>query len=113
MPDIEIHRAHELGLKGARAAADAMAETLGRKFDLKGTWQGNVLRFERTGVTGSLSISEKTMELAVTLGFLLKAMKSSIESAVKHELDRVLEAPPSKPAPKPKKAPPRAKKAGP
>jgi putative polyhydroxyalkanoate system protein len=113
MADIEISRAHELGLKGARAAADAMAETLGRKFDLKGTWQGNVLRFERPGVTGSLAVSDKTLDLVVSLGFLLKAMKGSIESAVRHELDKVLAKAPSPEKPKAKKAPPRAKKAGP
>ena len=37
MADIQIHRAHNLGLKAAKDAADRMAEALGRKFDLKGT----------------------------------------------------------------------------
>jgi putative polyhydroxyalkanoate system protein len=87
MADIDLHRVHNLGLKAARAAADRMAEHLGRRFDLKGAWEGNVLRFERPGVTGSLAVDDKDLRLSVSLGFLLKAMKGSIESAIAHELD--------------------------
>ena len=87
MADIDIHRVHNLGLKAARAAADRMADHLGRKFDLKGDWDGNVLTFQRPGVTGSLAISDKDLRLSVSLGFLLKAMKGSIENAIAHELD--------------------------
>jgi putative polyhydroxyalkanoate system protein len=89
MADIELHRVHNLGLEAARAAADRMAEQLGRRFDLKGAWDGNVLKFERPGVTGSLAVTDKDLRLSVALGFLLKAMKGSIEQAVVHELDQL------------------------
>ena len=89
MADIELHRVHNLGLEAARAAADRMAEQLGRKFDLRGDWEGNVLKFERPGVTGSLAVTAKDLKLSVALGFLLKAMKGSIEKAVVHELDEL------------------------
>ena len=123
MADIEIRRVHNLGMKAARAAADRMAEHLGRKFDLKGDWEGNVLHFERPGVTGSLAISDKDLSLRVALGFLLKAMKGSIESAVRNELDKLFVEAPARPSPRPspsgagaktrsKKAAPRPKKAG-
>ncbi|HET7731254.1 MAG TPA: polyhydroxyalkanoic acid system family protein [Usitatibacter sp.] len=105
MADIELHRVHGLGLKAARAAADRMAEHLGRKFDLKGDWEGNVLRFERPGVTGSLVIGEQDLRLSVALGFLLKAMKGSIEKAVEHELDALF-------APAPPRRPPATKPPG-
>jgi putative polyhydroxyalkanoate system protein len=87
MADIELHRIHDLGLEAARAAAESMEAELGRKFGLRGAWQGNVLRFERPGVTGSLTISDKDLRLSVVLGFMLKAMRGSIENAVAHELD--------------------------
>jgi putative polyhydroxyalkanoate system protein len=116
MADIEIHRIHDLGLKDARAAAERMAEHLGRKFDLKGAWEGNVLRFERPGVSGSLAIDAKALDLSVTLGFLLKAMKGSIQNAVEHELDALFAAKApaakAKPPPKAQKAPPPRKKGG-
>lgn len=108
MADIDVKRAHALGIEGARVAADRMAEALGRKFDLRGTWNGNSLRFERPGVSGTLDVSAKDMHLAVTLGFLLKALKGSIERAVHEELDKILAAPPAAPA---KAAPAKGKKA--
>jgi putative polyhydroxyalkanoate system protein len=102
--DIDLKRVHDLGMKAARAQAERMAEHLGRKFGLKGDWQGNVLKFERPGVSGSLAVGEKDLHLVVSLGFLLKAMKGSIEQAVAHELDTLFaEAPRPKKAPAPKK----------
>ena len=87
MPDIDIRRAHGLGLEGARAAAERMAAHLAARFDLKGTWRGNVLHFERPGVTGSLHVGPEDVHLSVALGFLLRAMKGSIESAIVREMD--------------------------
>lgn len=120
MADIDLHRVHNLGLRAARAAADEMAEHLGRKFGLQGDWDGNVLKFERPGVTGSLAISDKDLRLMVSLGFLLKAMRPSIEKAVLHELDALFAqgkgaarpGPSSKHAPRAQKAAARPKKGG-
>ena len=116
MPDIDIKRAHGLGLKAARAAADKMAEHLGRKFGLQGDWSGNVMNFERPGVTGSLAVDEKDVRLTVNLGFLLKAMRGSIEGAVNEELNKLFASKPGPKAggepPKPKKAAARPKKGG-
>ena len=110
MADIQIHRPHGLGLKAAKAAADKMAESLGRKFDLKGDWNGNVLTFQRPGVSGSLSISDKAVDLSVTLGFLLKAMKGSIQSAIEQELDKLFAHAKAEPARAAKPGPTAAKK---
>ena len=117
MADITLKREHQLGLKGARIAADKMAEKLSEKFDLSGEWNGNVLNFSRPGVSGNLTISEHEMSLEVTLGFLLKAMKGPIEKSVYEQLDKVLrEAKPAaaetvpKPATKSVKRPVASKK---
>src|SRR5690349_16164200 len=112
MADIDIKRSHNLGLKAARTAADKMAEHLGKKFGLAGKWAGNVLNFERPGVTGSLAVDDKDLRLTVNLGLLLKMMRPSIEGAVHEELDKLF-AKKAEPAPKPdaaakpKKAPAR------
>lgn len=116
MADIEITRAHHMTLKVARTAADKMADHLGKKFGLARDWEGNTLKFERPGVTGLVALDEKHLRISVSLGFLLKAMRGSIESAVTHELDKLFAekeaaAKPAKPiAPKPKKVAPSTKK---
>lgn len=108
MADIDLRRAHDLGLEGARAAADKMGAHLGRRFDLKGAWNGNTFHFERPGVSGALAITDRDLHIAVTLGFLLKAMRGTIERAVNEELDKLFAA---KPAAARKDAPSKAKKA--
>ena len=105
MADIDLQRVHNLGMKAAKAAADRMAQDLARKFDLRGDWNGNVLKFQRPGVTGSLAVTDKDLRLTVSLGFLLKAMKGSIERAVLQELDALFPANAAAPAPKPGKKP--------
>lgn len=117
MPDIEVRRIHDLGLVAARRAAEQMAADLGRKFDLRGSWQGNVLHFERPGVSGTLAVTDKDLHLSVSLGFLLKAMKSSVEKSVMQELDMLFarrEKPRDPPPPRPtaKKASKRPKRGG-
>ena len=87
MADIDLKRIHNLGMKSARHAADEMAADLGKKFGLKGSWEGDTLHFDRPGVTGRLALTEKDLHLTVSLGFLLKALRGSIERAVHEELD--------------------------
>jgi putative polyhydroxyalkanoate system protein len=115
MADIDIRRAHHLGPAAARTAADQMADRLGKKFGLTGDWDGDVLHFARPGVSGSLTLGPDDLHLVVTLGFLLSAMKGSIEQAIHHELDTLFaakEETKAKPAVKLKKASPPRKKGG-
>jgi putative polyhydroxyalkanoate system protein len=103
MADIDIRRPHGLGMAKAREAADRMAGELSRKFGLQGDWRGDVLHFQRPGVTGSLTVAEHEIHLVVALGFMLKAMRGSIESGVEREMEtlfgpatRTAEAPPKR-----------------
>lgn len=102
MADIEARRQHGLGLAAARRAAEQMAADLGRKFDVRASWQGDTLRFERPGVSGFVALTERDLHLSISLGFLLKAMKSSIEKLVHQELDTLFAEPPR---PRPSSAP--------
>ena len=99
MADIDIRRAHHMTQSAAKSAADRMADKLAKKFALKGDWDGDTLRFQGTGVTGTLTVGAKDLHIAATLGFLLKAMRPSIEKAVLSELDSILAAPPSRAEP--------------
>ena len=99
MADIEIRRAHGLGLAAARRAAEQMAADLGRKFDVRASWQGDTLRFERPGVSGFVVLSAKDLHVSISLGFLLKAMKESIEKLIHQELEALFAAPPRAPSP--------------
>ncbi len=103
MADIHIARTHAMPLKKAREAADQFADQLADKFDLESEWQGDTLHFKRAGVNGTLTLGRASVEIHAKLGLLLSAFKSSFESHIEDNLDRVFGGPaPAKKAAKKK-----------
>ena len=111
MPDIHIHRKHQLGLPKAREIAWQWAEEVEQKFDMECTVlegeTSDTVSFKRIGVNGTLLVGHDSFELDAKLGFLLGAFSKTIEGEIERNLDQLLAAQ-SRPG-KPKAAP--AKKA--
>ena len=82
MAEISIRRKHGKTHSDARAAAEHMASELKEEFDLNYAWDGDVLRFKRSGLSGELALDAKEVALSIRLGFLLSALKPSIEREV-------------------------------
>jgi len=93
MSDIRIRRAHAKPIAEARKDAEKVAKQLQKDFDLAYAWDGQVLRFERTGVDGELHVTAREIRLDARLGFLLAFLKPRIEAEAGTILDRVLGAP--------------------
>ncbi len=93
MSDIRIRRGHSKPLAEARKDAERMARQLKKDFELDYAWDGQVLRFERTGVDGELHVTAKEIRLDARLGLLLAFLKPRIETEVETILDRLLGAP--------------------
>ena len=89
MSDIKIRRAHALTPKHARAAAERMSARLSEAFDLQFMWEGDVLRFQRSGVDGQLTLGHKEVTIDADLGFLLAMMKPKIERSIHENLDKI------------------------
>lgn len=105
MSDIRIRRSHSKPLDEARKVAEKMAKQLRKDFDLDYAWDGNVLRFERSGVDGELHVTTKEVRLEAKLGFLLAFLKPRIEAEVESQLDELLSAPTKAAIPAKKKRP--------
>jgi putative polyhydroxyalkanoate system protein len=94
MPDIHIHRKHQLGLPRARALALQWAEEVEQKFDMECTLlegeTSDTLTFKRIGVSGTLEVTGSHFELDAKLGFLLGAFAKTIESEIERNLDQLL-----------------------
>jgi putative polyhydroxyalkanoate system protein len=107
MSEIKIRRAHALAPKHARAAAEKMSARLSEAFDMEFMWEGEVLRFQRSGLDGQLTLGHKEVMIDAQLGFLLAMMKPRIEQSIHENLDRIFgedaKAKPRKAAPKKKK----------
>ena len=92
MADIDIVQAHSLTHGKARAAAQKVADTLAREYALECAWDGDVLRFERSGVQGSLTLGKQQAQMHIELGFLFSAFSSKIESKVAQDMRQVFGA---------------------
>ena len=94
MPDIHIHRSHNLGLAEARKLAFKWAETAEEKFDMECVYEegktSDVCSFTRSGVNGELKVTKDGFELDARLGFLLGAFKDRIETEIVKNLDELL-----------------------
>lgn len=89
MPDICIKQAHKLPHGKARAAAQKVADQMAQEFDMESEWDGDVLLFQRSGVSGKLVLAEKAAQIEITLGFLFKAFAPAIEEKVATKMKNV------------------------
>lgn len=82
MADISIVQPHKLTHKRARDAAQKVADQMAEEYEMASEWDGDVLVFSRSGVSGRLTLSEQQAQLEISLGFLLKAFAPTIEEKV-------------------------------
>ncbi|RJG27042.1 polyhydroxyalkanoic acid system family protein [Massilia cavernae] len=89
MADISIVQDHSLTPEKARDAAQQVADKISREFDLACKWEGDVLRFERSGVNGSLTLRGQQARMQITLGFLMGAFAPTIRAKVAEKMQKV------------------------
>ncbi|NRR33100.1 polyhydroxyalkanoic acid system family protein [Oxalobacteraceae bacterium] len=89
MADINIVQEHHLSPKKAREAAQKVAEQMAAEFDLACAWEGDVLTFERSGVSGSLTLHKHQAQMQIKLGFLFGAFSDKIERKVTENMQKV------------------------
>lgn len=82
MSDIRIRRAHGMTLSKARKAAEKIADELASEFEMHHAWQGNTLKFHRSGVQGHIEVGSEAIEVQAKLGFLLAFLKPTIEREI-------------------------------
>ena len=89
MADITIRHAHELSAEKARAAAEKVADEMATEFDMAIQWEGDVLSFKRSGVSGTLTLLDREALLDIMLGFMLKPFAAKIEDKVSGNMAKV------------------------
>ncbi len=106
VPDIRIHREHQLGLPKARKVALAWAQHVEDEFGMECTLlQGktsDTVEFSRSGVKGRLIVAADHFDLDAKLGLLLGAFARRIETEILKNLDERLaeQAAPARKAPR-------------
>jgi putative polyhydroxyalkanoate system protein len=82
MSKIVVHRHHGLRMAGAKRLAQTIAERLKSQYGGSYRWDGDTLRFERTGASGQVVVTKDGFEVRVELGLLLTALHSRIEREI-------------------------------
>ena len=90
MSSIDVRRSHSLDHEHARTAAETLAEDLSQKFDVQYEWDGDLLRFHRSGVKGHLDISPSELHVHLELGMMLRPFKGRIEEEIHNQLDAII-----------------------
>ncbi|QDQ28449.1 polyhydroxyalkanoic acid synthase [Chitinimonas arctica] len=80
---IQIRHSHNKSQEEARKLAEQVAEQMKNEFAMEYRWDGDVLNFQRPGVSGQLMLPPGEVVMDVKLGFLLSAMKPRIEGEVR------------------------------
>lgn len=87
MAHIDIDHPHTLPQPEARQAVEEMAAKLADRFGLACAWDGDTLRFNRSGVDGHIALAPNLVHVSAKLGFLLSAMQGTIEAEIRRVLD--------------------------
>jgi putative polyhydroxyalkanoate system protein len=89
MSEISIVQEHNLSPEQARAAAQQVAQRISAEYGLACKWDGDVLRFERSGVEGALSLEDRQAAMRIRLGFFMGAFAPAIEAKVAEKMRKV------------------------
>jgi len=90
MANIHIKRKHNLSRDKAKAIIEKLAEDLKGKLGAAYHWEGDSLRFQRSGASGFIQVKEDEVEVNVQLGMLLTPMRGVIESSINQGFDSAL-----------------------
>jgi putative polyhydroxyalkanoate system protein len=90
MASITIHRRHSLGLEQARDLVGELAQSLEKDLNATWRWQGDELRFERTGASGLVRVADDLLDVEVKLGVLLRPLRATIAAQINERLDSLL-----------------------
>lgn len=89
MAEFKIVQQHALSLDAARTAAEQVAQRLAAEYGLACRWDGDVLRFERSGVDGDLVLDGQSAALRIRLGMFMSAFAPMIQAKVTEKMRKV------------------------
>lgn len=87
MAVIDIRRKHGRSMKKARAAVERIAQAIAEEYGIAHEWDGNDLRFGRSGVKGTIKVARHDIHIHAELGLLMGALRSVIEGEIERQLD--------------------------
>ena len=88
MSRIDITKKHTRTLPEARKSIERVAKSIEKRFDIQYGWDGDTLKFERSGVHGQIILTKTTVRVFAHLSFLLLPLKGAVESEIEKQLEK-------------------------
>jgi putative polyhydroxyalkanoate system protein len=88
MSRIDLTRNHALPLSDARKKIERVAKSIEKRFDIQYGWDGDTLKFERSGVHGQIVLTKTTIRVFAHLSFLLMPLKGAVEQEIQKQLEK-------------------------
>ena len=90
MAHIDVSRPHDLGLDGARLAAEEVAAELQEEFPFRAHWEDDTLVAHGTGFNAHFVAEPDSVTVHVKLGMFLRPMRRKIRAEIEAYLDRYI-----------------------
>lgn len=82
-----VSKPYTLPREDVRGAAELLAEELKQRYGMRYRWQGDTATFTRTGLDGTLSIENGSIDLDIRMGLLASAFEKPLREAITRYLD--------------------------
>jgi putative polyhydroxyalkanoate system protein len=82
MSQIVVQRPHQLSLPQARRLAEKIARRLRSDYGGSYSWDGDTLRFKRTGASGQVAVTSDDFQICVDIGLLLTPLHARLEREI-------------------------------
>jgi putative polyhydroxyalkanoate system protein len=93
MPQLFLSRDHSLSLDELRCRVAVMEEKLRSKYRAKTRWEDDrIMSVEGLGLSGTLTIRPSRVEIDLSLGMLLGAMRGKIKDKLSSALERIVQS---------------------
>jgi putative polyhydroxyalkanoate system protein len=92
MATVKISHPNPLPVEEAKKRINEAFSTYSAKFNLKQRWEGDKLVLNGSGVEGYASVTDKSVDVELKLGFAASVFKGQVESGIKTELEKHLKA---------------------
>lgn len=90
MPNIHLKHHHSLTRDETRERVEAIAKDLKKEYNMEYSWDGDYVRFRRSGASGFVCLGEGFVEVDIKLGMLLTPLKGKIEDTIQRDIQSKL-----------------------
>jgi putative polyhydroxyalkanoate system protein len=93
MSEVKVSQPHNVSVDEARQKVQGF-ETMVQKYGVTSSWSGNQATLKGTGVSGSITIQPRSVDVVVKLGMMARAFgvdPAKLESSIRKRLKEAFE----------------------